>query len=215
MKKRFTDADKWDDEWFMNLEAKWKLFWFFMLDKCDNAGVFKPNFRMASFVIGEDIKEPDALKQMGSRVKIIDGGKWFIPSFIAFQCGKLSLACKPHMSIIRLLESHGFKLDNEGYPKGINTLQEREDEKDIDKTEKNKRKGTVDEFKEYATSIMLPVSDGEYLHAHLEANGWMNGKNPVKCWRSQMRAWKSGGFLPSAKQAQKQTGIQAGQFKIS
>ena len=195
MKKRFTDGDKWDDEWFMSLDPKWKLFWCFILDKCDNAGVFKPNFRMASFVIGEDIIESDALEQMGHRVKVIDGGKWYIPSFIPFQCGKLSPACKPHLSIIRILESHGFEVDEKGYPKGIDTLQEKETEKEIDK----KRKGTSDECAEYAAHIELPESDGHWFFDSMEACGWTRGGKPLKCWKSHMRAWKRAGHMASQK----------------
>ena len=40
MAKRFTATEKWDDPFFCNLEAKYKLAWIYLLDKCDNAGIY-------------------------------------------------------------------------------------------------------------------------------------------------------------------------------
>ena len=87
------------------------------------------------------------------------------------------------------------KLNEKGYPKGIDTLQEKEIEKEIDK----KRKGTSDECAEYAAHIELPESDGHWFFDSMEACGWTRGGKPLKCWKSHMRAWKRAGHMASQK----------------
>lgn len=59
--------------------------------------------------------------------------------------------------------------------------------------------GTIEELKAYAIEIGLPESDGESMFLRWEENGWMNGKNKVKCWRSGIKRWKINGWLPSQK----------------
>lgn len=65
-----------------------------------------------------------------------------------------------------------------------------------------KARGTLDELKAYAVEIGLPSSDGEYLFNSWEAGGWMRGSKRIKDWRAAMRAWKSGGYMPSQKAGQ-------------
>ena len=53
MAKRFLDTNVFDKEWFQELEPKFKLFWFYMISKCDHAGIWNVNMRMANFVINQ------------------------------------------------------------------------------------------------------------------------------------------------------------------
>jgi hypothetical protein len=199
--KRFTETQKWEDPWFRKLKPELKLLWQWILDRCDNAGVIDPDIDLASFQIGHQYPM-DTLSQFAGRVAKLPCGKWFIPKFIEFQYGQLSVECKAHKPIFISLEKHGLK----GYPKGINTLQEKETEKVQKKeTEKDgdfssKSKGTQEDLKAYAVKIGLPESDGEYMFDHWEANGWKNGSNKVKCWQAGIRKWKSERWLPSQKQ---------------
>jgi hypothetical protein len=133
MAKRFTDTSKWKDSWFQDLPTKYKLLWFYLLDECDNAGVWKPNIRLASFQIGEPFEEIEARRVFADRIEITQSGYWYITKFIQFQYGELSEACKPHLSVITLLKNHKIK----GYTKGIHTLKEKEKEKEEDKEEDN------------------------------------------------------------------------------
>ena len=55
MTKRFTATEKWDDPWFRKLNLLAKAFWYYVCDKCDNAGVWKIDFEHASFYMGETI----------------------------------------------------------------------------------------------------------------------------------------------------------------
>ena len=85
MPKRFTDTNKWDDAWFGALSPTDKLFWSYLCDKCDHAGIWKVNIPLAKFHIGADY-EPDP-KRFGGRIQVLDKDKWYIPKFVAFQYG--------------------------------------------------------------------------------------------------------------------------------
>ena len=56
MAKRFTDSEKWKDAWFMDLPSKYKLFWLYLLDECNHAGIWKVNFKISTFYIGEHLE---------------------------------------------------------------------------------------------------------------------------------------------------------------
>lgn len=130
MSKRFTDTDKWSDPWFRKLPSAYQKLWLLILDKCDNAGFWKVDIDLASFMVNEKLDIENAKKHLVGRIEEIESDKWFIPKFIEFQYGELNPACYPHRPIIKTLEKYkklGYLL---GYFKGINTLQEKEKEKD-------------------------------------------------------------------------------------
>ncbi len=126
MPKRFTDTNKWKDSWFQDLPSKYKLFWIYLLDECDAAGVWKPNIRLATFQIGEPFEESELKRIFAERLTVTDTGYWFINKFIPFQYGELKDNCKPHLSVINILKTHSIK----GYTKGIHTLKDKEKDKD-------------------------------------------------------------------------------------
>lgn len=110
MAKRFTDTEKWKDEWFLELEPLMKLLWIYILDTCDYAGVWKVNFRLASYSIGTALDRQSALNALGERVHVISIDKWHIPKFITYQQkGLLNPGNKAHKGIINLLEYHNIQ----------------------------------------------------------------------------------------------------------
>jgi hypothetical protein len=142
--KRFTATEKWDKEWFMDLSVKHKVLWQFLCDSCDAAGVWEPNWRLASVQIGEKVKTDD-LKVFGERVEVLPDGKVLMRGFVSFQYGQLSRDCRPHQNILRIIERRGIQALVEGHPdyinrvagtpadltpKGIHTLKEEEEEKE-------------------------------------------------------------------------------------
>jgi hypothetical protein len=192
--KRFTETQKWSDPWFRRLKPEIKNLWQWLLDNCDSAGIVDVDLPLASFQVGFQYST-DSLLELGDRIQKLPSGKHFIPKFIPFQYGQLSEDCKPHKPVFVSLEKHGLK----GYPKGIDTLQEKEKEKEQEK-EDPKSRGTDEEFRSYAATIGLLESDGSYLIDHFRENGWKRGKEPIKDWKAAMRKWKTANYFPSQKQ---------------
>jgi hypothetical protein len=107
MAKRFTDSAKWDDPWFAELPSKYKLFYLYLLDECDHAGVWKVNFRKANFMIGETLEQAEVLRYMSDRVKRVDEAYWFVSKFIKFQYGGLKND-NVGISVQSILKKHGL-----------------------------------------------------------------------------------------------------------
>lgn len=107
MAKRFTDSAKWDDPWFAELPSKYKLFYIYLLDECDHAGVWKVNFRKANFMIGETLEQAEVLRYMSDRVRRIDEAYWLVSKFIKFQYGSLKND-KVGLSALAILKKHGL-----------------------------------------------------------------------------------------------------------
>ena len=134
MSKRFTDTEKWSDPWFRGLSPHYQRLWIFLLDKCDQAGVWVVDRELAEFFLKETVDLESALAVFKDRVFAIkNGSKWFIPKFLVFQYGALNDTSKPHNYVLRLLLSHEI----EGYPKGINTLKDKDKDKDKDQDKNN------------------------------------------------------------------------------
>lgn len=173
--KRFTDTSKWKDAWFQDLPTKYKLFWIYLLDECDNAGVWKPNVRLAAFQIGEPFEEIELKRIFAGRIEILESGYWHVKKFIEFQYGELSEQCKPHIQILRLIQNHKIK----GYTKGIHTLKDKEKEKDKDKEEVKEKEKTREYFFEvlkdqiWLESVERTHRGKDVQKAAEEAHSWL------------------------------------------
>jgi hypothetical protein len=139
--KRFCDTAIWQDEWFMELPPQYKLAFMFIKDNCDNAGVWKPNKKLAEMMIGCPIDWNDFLVECGNRIKVIKSGYWWITRFIEFQYGTLSEACKPHIKVIESLKKYDLYKD---YTKGMQYLEEKEEEED----KEEEKEGDAEKLKE-------------------------------------------------------------------
>lgn len=145
MGKRFTDTDKWTKQWFGDLSIREKVLWLYCCDACDAAGIADFSTKFFSVSVGFPVKKETLDKAFGDRIVWLESSKFFIPSFIEFQYGQLTEACKPHKPIIKELEKLGLLvMENgkgtvrvlKGYSKGINTLEEKEKEKEQEKETK-------------------------------------------------------------------------------
>lgn len=215
--KRFTETAKWEDPWFRKLKPEMKLLWQWLCDKCDNAGIIDPDIELASFQIGYQYPS-NTLLELGERLTVLDCGKVWIPSFIPFQCGKLSEDCAAHKPIFQSLEKHGIDRVSIGYQyplrKGIGIGKGKEEDAREEKPTE-KARGTREEFEEYSAEIGLPKTDGQFLHDHFLESGWKRGKEPIKDWKAAMRKWKSAGWLPSQKTATKNKPLSTAQMGLS
>jgi hypothetical protein len=127
MGKRFTDTDKWKDAWFTDLEPAMKIFWVYICDNCDHAGIWRVNFKIASSMIGAILDRQSVMNALGKRIRVLSDDKWYIEKFISFQYPKgLSPKCKPHIGVISLLKSHSIDLNP------YLTVQDKDKDKDKD-----------------------------------------------------------------------------------
>ena len=77
----------------------------YILDECDNAGVWHIEVDIAEIRIGEKIDLKIAKKELGKHIYEFDNGeKWFIPFFIDFQYGVLNEKVNAHKSVINKLK---------------------------------------------------------------------------------------------------------------
>ena len=129
MAKRFTDTDKWKKPFIRGLEATYKLFWFYILDDCNHAGIWEVDMEVASIRIGEKLDAKKALNFFGDRVKKITESKWFLPDFIFFQYGELSPKNRLHLSVIQILEKNNIK----GLLSPLEGVKDKDKDKDKDK----------------------------------------------------------------------------------
>jgi len=108
MAKRFTDTRKWEDPWYQDLSPEMKCVWGFILDHCDNAGVWVVNTKLMCFQIGVKVSLEKIKSVFGNRLNEFADGKIWVPKFIEFQYGKLSESCLPHKKVFELLKAHGI-----------------------------------------------------------------------------------------------------------
>jgi len=110
MAKRFINTEIFEDAWFSDLPSKYKLFWIYILTRCNHAGVWQVNFKHACFNVGDHLEPSECERIFRERiVKIEDGKYWFLPKFITFQYGtKLSPRNKVHIRVIEILEKYNL-----------------------------------------------------------------------------------------------------------
>ena len=154
MAKRFSDSEIWKKQWYCDLSPALKVFWKYICDMCDHAGVWEPNIPLACFQIGAKITEEEILKEFNGNVVKLSNGKFFIPDFIRFQYGDLNKNHNPHKPIFASIEKN--KLPFLEDLKGIDTLsiplegflgtlmdkdkdKDKEKDKEKDKDKKNKK----------------------------------------------------------------------------
>lgn len=129
MAKRFTDSDKWKDPWFCGLSPTDKLFWFYLLDNCDHAGIWQVNWPLVKFHLGKIYKNEE-LKSFEGRIFYISEFKWFLPKFLIFQYGTLNPENKAHSSVMKILEKEGAL---KGHICPLDTAQDMDKDMDKDK----------------------------------------------------------------------------------
>lgn len=143
MSKRFIDTEIWDKEKFNNCTPEIKLLSLFIFSKCDCIGVFKMAPVIINAYMGFKVSEEKIMNIPFEIMKLKDS--FFLKNFCDFQYGELKKECKPHKKYISELKKIGlYNYVLKGYRKGINTLQEKEEEKD---KEKEKERGKGFDFK--------------------------------------------------------------------
>lgn len=121
MAKRLTATEKWIDPWFCSLGIQDKLFWIYICDNCDHAGIWNVNWPLVKFHIGEyDFKK----EVFNGRIDYLDNETWFLRKFVFFQqkiasLSELNPANRCHSSIINILSKKGMISPLEAPCKGL------------------------------------------------------------------------------------------------
>ena len=197
MAKRFTDTEKWKKGFVRSLPPAYKLLWLYMLDDCDNAGVWQVEVEVASIRLGVKVNENEALKLFGNNVISFDEGtKWFIKEFVKFQQGvnhisELNDNSNQHKSILRIVEQYNLLSLEDNPIVEVEVLKTK-------KITKRFKKPTIEEVLGYCIERSNSV-EGNKFYNFYESNGWKVGKNPMKDWKACVRTWESNSFEVKAK----------------
>ena len=123
MKRRMTETGKWQDKWFRALPFDLKLTYLYIVDNCDNVGVWEPDEELVRFMTklpdqatGLPFEEGNSLLDrmydaLGKdRVMRTGKGYWWLTKFCDFQYGPLDpgSTSKPIQSYIALLQKHNL-----------------------------------------------------------------------------------------------------------
>ena len=107
MAKRFHDSELWNEDWFIDLTSNHKLFYHYIIDMCNHAGIWKPNIKHFEFILGSTCPLNGFLNNVNSdkeRIIKLANGRYFIRGFIPFQYGStLNLNNRVHLSICNAL----------------------------------------------------------------------------------------------------------------
>jgi len=110
MPKRFTDTDIWKKKWYRQLPPAEKIGFKYIMENCDNVGVWDGDTDVADFLIGDKVDWGSLPDKTNGNIELLKCGKWWLVDFVRFQhsdlfSGSQSNACK---SYVRLLQKHGL-----------------------------------------------------------------------------------------------------------
>lgn len=109
MAKRLSDTDKWKKPFIRSLPVEYKLFWLYLLDDCDHAGLWHVDLEVAEIRLGTKLSLQKAQGLFFEKIVVLDcGTKWFIPDFITFQYGEFNDANKMFKSIMPILKKYSL-----------------------------------------------------------------------------------------------------------
>lgn len=114
MSKRFTQTEIWDEDWFLDMPKQYKLFWFYVKDQCNHAGIWRPNKRLFEAMVEAKVDLNEALSFFNSgkeRITVLKSGHWFLIDFFVFQYGEtFNPANRVHKSIQNIYNQEGIIL---------------------------------------------------------------------------------------------------------
>jgi hypothetical protein len=134
MAKRFVSTEIWKEDWFLNIPAAYKLFWFYILGNCNHAGLFRVNVKSFNALMGVKINPMAAFEyfNMGkNRLRVVSDSVWLIEDFFSFQYGEIfNPNNKVHDSIEKAYNQYNINMTS---IRGLKDLKDRVKDKDKDK----------------------------------------------------------------------------------
>lgn len=151
MAKRFTDTEKWKKQFIKSLSTIHKLFFFYLLDDCDHAGIWHVEPEIAAIRIGENVDIAEVKGFLGKHIIEFDNGeKWFIPYFVEFQYGELKDNVNAHKSVKDRLTKYKLLKTYQQFINPSSRVKDKDKDKDMDMDEDMK---TYDEHMENENEI--------------------------------------------------------------
>ena len=200
MPKRYTDTDKWKKIWFRKLKNDHKVFWMYVLDQCDHAGIWEVDFELASYFCN-GIKESEIRDTFVKQYHEFDDGKrWFIKDFIEFQYRGLDESNRVHNSVITILKRHGL------YKVLISFLHEAKDKdiykeqlKDKDKDKEKGKNSKKNQLKKIESELNILQAEFDAVDVSIEFDKFQdylkaNGKRYAN-YKSAFRNWLRSDFI--------------------
>ena len=177
MPKRFTDTELWDKQWFMDLSAKHKCYVKYVRDKCNIAGIWNPNYTLASVYIGEKVTQDELLSiDNGRQFDLLNDGKIYCIGFIEFQYGTSLNPNSPiHNKIMEILKKYDIQFDIKEIGKKSSFIVPTIDD-------------IYEEMKLKTDEYNARVQSDRFFN-YYDSNGWMVGKNKMKNWRASVAGW--------------------------
>lgn len=157
MAKRFTDTNKWNDVWFSQLPNDYKLIWIYILDSCDNAGIWLKNIKNLNYFCTTNITEADLIKTFSGKLSKVTDEKWIVNKFCTIQYGdnflesknKAVLAAIKTLNALNLIKDvNGIATLSIPYLYPIDTPKEQEQEQVKDKVQEQEQEQEKDKSKE-------------------------------------------------------------------
>ena len=208
MAKRYTDTDKWKKIWFRKLKNDHKVFWMYLLDQCDHAGIWEVDFELASYFCN-GIKETEIRETFVKQYHEFDDGKrLFLKDFIEFQYRGLDESNRVHNSVITILKRHGLykvlmSFLHEAKDKDIYKAQAKDQDKDKEKG-KNSKKNQLEKI-----GLELDILQAEFdtVDVSIEFDKFQdylkaNGKRYAN-YKSAFRNWLRSDFIKPKEQYEK------------
>jgi len=189
MAKRFCETAIWDDVWFQELPISWKCLWWYLFSKCDAAGIWKVNKKLAEFQLGEKIKWDKSQEFLNKDKVRIDFYEdvWVIKSFVLFQYGE-KVFTSDHSFHKQLREKINTLSDRVSH-----RVYENEDVKrEIVKREKKFCKippAQEDVITYFSENSENTGKEAERFFNYYTSNGWKVGKNKMIDWKAAVRNW--------------------------
>jgi hypothetical protein len=207
MAKRFIDTDLFKKRFVRGLRGPYKLLWVYLFCECDNAGIWEVDVQAAELYCGHKFNLDEIKKAFGEKIHFFnDDGKAFIPDFIEFQYGEVSLDSKnPALkSVISKLSKYQlFEVLNKGATKPQNSpflgAKDMDKDKEMDKDKGGtgeKTKGarfvppTLAEVAAYCKERGNTVDPQQFID-YYTARGWKyKGGLVMKDWKAALRYWE-------------------------
>lgn len=206
--KRFVASELWDKAWFRKLPPRLKCLWFYMIQRCDCAGVWEGDLALASFHIGSKVSEAD-LTIFGNRLEKLPSGKIWLNTFLIYQYVTLSHGCPAHKPVFESIERNKLedrltlslydRLMDRGQEKEKDKEKDKDKDKDKDKNKENSKQTSKRESRPSSIQVVIdymkelnianPEINANKWMAHYEKVGWKSGRSTIVDWKAAVRTW--------------------------